>query len=64
MLRQKCGKYFTFGINRDNECMTFGINDRELEIPHQIDNIVRDKLKTESIEEIILGELGSFIICK
>ena len=63
-VKTKSGKYFTFGINTDNKCMTFDINDRELEIPHQIDNIVRDKLKTESIGEIIMGELGTTVICE
>ena len=55
-----------FGSNRDNAYMAFYDDNSwnaSIKTSYRIDNIVRDKLETELIEEIILGFWGTTVVC-
>lgn len=63
VVKTKCNKYFIFGGNGDNECMTF-TSSPSIMIPYRIDNIIKDKLKINSIEEICLGYYSTIVVGK
>ena len=52
-----------FGSNEENECMTFD-DGGSVTIPQQIDDIIKEKTKAQSIIDIIPGYYTTTIVCE
>ena len=58
----KCKRNFMFGYNGDNECIKFD-GEKRVSIPHQIDDIVRQKCNIEEIIDVFPGRANTKIVC-
>ena len=62
MVRTKCGKYFLFGSNEYNECITFG-GEKKAALPNRIDELIKNKCNAQHIVDVIPGWYNTKIIC-
>ena len=61
-VRTNCGKYFLFGSDDDNECMTFDEGPAAA-LPNRIDELVKNICNVERIIDVIPGWYNTKIIC-
>ena len=55
------GKHYLFGRNEDNECITYD-NRNVIDIPHCINDIIKDKANGMIIKDVLLGYHNTKII--